>query len=149
TSVTAPGDDLDRTSVDLEDRAAGAPERVDRRGAAEIDEDLRSRLLRPGPTDRLWGWLGPLVDTAIAAVLRLVDLNHPSRLMFDETYYVKQAYSLHVLGYEGEWEGEDVNDRFKVGDFSDLSSDPDYVVHPQIGKWLIAIGLRLFGADNG
>ncbi|HLT83629.1 MAG TPA: phospholipid carrier-dependent glycosyltransferase [Phototrophicaceae bacterium] len=147
--MTAPGDDLDRTSVDLEDRAAGAPERVDRRGAAEIEEDLRSRLLRPGPTDRLWGWLGPLVVTAIAAVLRLVDLNHPSRLMFDETYYVKRAYSLLVLGYEGEWEGEDVNDRFKVGDFSDLSSDPDYVVHPQIGKWLIAIGLRLFGADNG
>ena len=84
--MTAPGDETHRTSLDLTE-----PERVDARSAAEIEEDLRSRLLRPGPTDRLWGWLGPLVVTAIAAVLRLVDLNHPTRLIFDETYYVKQA----------------------------------------------------------
>ena len=129
-------------SLDLEDPAPPADAEV-------IETELRSRLLQPGPTDRLWGWVGPLVVAALAAVLRLVNLNHPGRLMFDETYYVKQAYSLLVLGYEGEWEGEDVNDRFREGDFSDLSSDPDYVVHPQIGKWLIAIGLRLFGADNG
>ena len=129
--------------------SAEARQRTDRRSPGEIEADLRSRLLRPGPTDRLWGWLGPLVVTALAAVLRLVDLNHPTRLIFDETYYVKQAYSLLTLGYEGEWEGEDVNDRFREGDFSDLSTDADYVVHPQIGKWLIAIGMRLFGADNG
>ena len=115
----------------------------------QIEADLRGRLLRPGPTDRLWGWIGPLVVTAIAAVLRLVDLNHPTRLIFDETYYVKQAYSLLVLGYEGQWEADDANDRFKEGDFSDLSTEANYVVHPPIGKWLIAIGIRLFGADNG
>ncbi|WP_324650653.1 dolichyl-phosphate-mannose--protein mannosyltransferase [Georgenia sp. H159] len=152
--MSAPPEDTERPgpSVDTEEptaRGTDAPERTDHRSAAAIEADLQSRLLRPGPTDRLWGWLGPLVVTAIAAVLRLVDLNHPTRLMFDETYYVKQAYSLLTLGYEGEWEGEDVNDRFRVGDFSDLSTDADYVVHPQIGKWLIAIGLRLFGADNG
>ncbi len=146
--MTAPQDETERpgSSVDTDEPA---PPRTPHRSASEIEADLRSRLLRPGPTDRLWGWLGPLVVTAIAAVLRLVNLNHPTRLIFDETYYVKQAYSLLTLGYEGEWEGEDVNDRFKEGDFSDLSSDADYVVHPQIGKWLIAIGLRLFGADNG
>ena len=117
--------------------------------AAELETELRGRLLSPGPTDRLWGWLGPLLVTAVAAVVRLVNLTHPGRLMFDETYYVKQAYSLLTLGYEGVWEGDDVNDEFKVGDFSSLTADPDYVVHPQVGKWLIAVGLRLFGPDNG
>ncbi|MHB1063967.1 MAG: dolichyl-phosphate-mannose--protein mannosyltransferase, partial [Georgenia sp.] len=69
--------------------------------------------------------------------------------VYDETYYVKQAYSLLTLGYEGDWPAEDANDRFIQGDFSDLTTDADYVVHPQIGKWMIAVGLRLFGADNG
>ena len=154
--MTAPRDDTARAGASVDTGPpetapddAGATSRTDHRTAEAIEADLRSRLLRPGPTDRLWGWLGPLVVAAIAAVLRLVNLGHPSRLMFDETYYVKQAYSLLALGYEGEWEGEGVNDRFRDGDFSDLSTDPDYVVHPQIGKWLIAIGLRLFGADNG
>lgn len=147
--MTAPREDTDRPGPVA--TAQAAPERTDHRSAAEIETDLSSRLLRPGPTDRLWGWLGPLVVAALAAVLRLVNLGHPTRLIFDETYYVKQAYSLLTLGYEGEWDGEndEVNARFREGDFSDLTADPDYVVHPQIGKWLIAIGLRLFGADNG
>ena len=75
-------------------------------------------------------------------------LNHPSRLIFDETYYVKQAYSLLVLGYEGEW-AENANPAFARGDYSGLSTRADYVVHPSVGKWMIAAGIKLFGADNG
>ncbi|GAA3509990.1 hypothetical protein GCM10022262_37220 [Georgenia daeguensis] len=125
------------------------------RSAVEIEDDLRGRLGlrslgdRLDPTARLWGWLGPLVVTALAAVMRLVNLNHPTRLIFDETYYVKQAYSMLTLGYEGDWPADDANDRFVQGDFSDLSTKADYVVHPSVGKWMIAVGLRLFGADNG
>ncbi|PFG38879.1 dolichyl-phosphate-mannose-protein mannosyltransferase [Georgenia soli] len=125
------------------------------RSAVEIEADLRSRLGLPAlaarldPTVRLWGWLGPLLVTVLAAVMRLVNLNHPSRLIFDETYYVKQAFSMLTLGYEGEWKAEDANDRFVRGDYSDLSTVADYVVHPSVGKWMIAVGLRLFGADNG
>ena len=125
------------------------------RSAVEIEDDLRGRLglaslaARLDPTVRLWGWLGPLLVTVLAAVMRLVNLNHPSRLIFDETYYVKQAFSMLTLGYEGEWEAEDANDRFVRGDYSDLSTVADYVVHPSVGKWMIAVGLRLFGADNG
>ncbi|WP_299279057.1 phospholipid carrier-dependent glycosyltransferase [uncultured Georgenia sp.] len=149
--MTAPRPDTDHAPVGTPEDATTTPDRrpADRRSVDEVEADLRARLLRPGPTDRLWGWLGPLLVTAVAAVLRLVNLDHPTRLIFDETYYVKQAYSLLTLGYEGEWEGEEVNDRFREGDFSDLSTEADYVVHPQIGKWLIAIGIRLFGADNG
>ncbi|MDD9208095.1 phospholipid carrier-dependent glycosyltransferase [Georgenia sp. 10Sc9-8] len=108
---------------------------------------LRPRGHRLHPTARLWGWVGPLLVTALAAVLRLVNLEHPGHLVFDETYYVKQAYSLLVLGYEGRW-ADDVDPAFAAGDTSGLSTDPDYVVHPQVGKWMIAIGLRLLGADD-
>jgi len=139
------------------ERRSTAPQDVPSPGPrsdVEIEDDLRNRLglrslaARLDPTVRLWGWLGPLLVTALAAVMRLVNLNHPSRLIFDETYYVKQAYSLLTLGYEGEW-AEDANGRFARGDYSDLSTVADYVVHPSVGKWMIAVGLRLFGADNG
>lgn len=123
--------------------------------ARRLEDRLRGRLgLRPvgapvPASARLWGWLGPLAVTVLAGVMRLVNLDHPGRLVFDETYYVKQAYSLLTLGYEGDWPAEGTNDRFVRGDYSDLSTTADYVVHPMIGKWMIAVGLRLFGADNG
>ncbi|MHB1063966.1 MAG: phospholipid carrier-dependent glycosyltransferase, partial [Georgenia sp.] len=50
-----------------------------------LEDRLRGRLgLRPlgaviEPAARLWGWLGPLAVTALAAVLRLVNLDHPGR----------------------------------------------------------------------
>ncbi|QGH70911.1 phospholipid carrier-dependent glycosyltransferase [Pseudactinotalea sp. HY158] len=87
------------------------------------------------------------VVTAFAAVLRLVELGRPARLVFDETYYVKQAYSLLTLGYEGRW-GEDPNLDFAAGDYSDLGTDADYVVHPSVGKWMIALGMRFFATND-
>ncbi|TRW46746.1 dolichyl-phosphate-mannose--protein mannosyltransferase [Georgenia yuyongxinii] len=121
---------------------------------ADLEDSLRARLglrslgARLHPTAALWGWLGPLVVTVIAGVMRLTGLDHPSRLIFDETYYVKQAYSLLTLGYEGQW-AEESNPGFARGDYSGLSTTADYVVHPSVGKWMIAVGLKLFGADNG
>ncbi|HLS49871.1 MAG TPA: phospholipid carrier-dependent glycosyltransferase [Actinomycetaceae bacterium] len=114
----------------------------------ETRPERRTGFLPPAPVDRVWGWVGPLLVAGLAGVLRLVNLAHPDRLMFDETYYVKQAYSLLQLGYEGTW-ADDADEQFRDGDFSALSADAAYVVHPQVGKWLIAIGLRLFGVDNG
>ncbi|KAE8765637.1 dolichyl-phosphate-mannose--protein mannosyltransferase [Georgenia thermotolerans] len=122
--------------------------------AVDLENDLRGRLglrtlgARLDPTAALWGWLGPVLVTVLAGVMRLVNLNHPSRLIFDETYYVKQAYSMLVLGYEGEW-AENANPGFARGDYSGLSTRADYVVHPSVGKWMIAAGIKLFGADNG
>ncbi|WP_277050143.1 dolichyl-phosphate-mannose--protein mannosyltransferase [Ruania albidiflava] len=115
--------------------------------AAEIRTSLEDRLLPPVPGSRLWGWIGALLVTAVAGVLRLVHLERPDRLVFDETYYVKQAYSLLTLGYEGTW-NEEPDERFAAGDFSDLNTDADYVVHPSVGKWMIAIGMRLLGPEN-
>ena len=117
------------------------------KSTAQIEASLLLRLVSPMTGSRLWGWLGPLLVTALAAVLRLVYLDRPARLVFDETYYVKQAYSLLTLGYEGRW-NEEPNDHFIAGDFSDLNTEADYAVHPAVGKWMIALGMRLLGADN-
>lgn len=57
------------------------------------------RLRVPPLTDRLTGWLVTGLITAIAFVIRLVDLGTPNKLVFDETYYAKDAYSLLRYGY--------------------------------------------------
>ena len=61
------------------------------------------RLRVPMPTDRLpAGWYA-VVITAIAFVIRVVNLGYPNKLVFDETYYAKDAYSLLRFGYERNW----------------------------------------------
>ncbi|MDO5722567.1 MAG: phospholipid carrier-dependent glycosyltransferase [Actinomycetaceae bacterium] len=105
-------------------------------------------------------WLVTAALTLLAAATRLPLLGRIRRLVFDETYYVKDAFSLNANGYESKWEvpstwpspaeGEDaardaINQAFAQGDFSALVSDPAYVVHPQTGKWLIALGMDVFG----
>jgi len=116
-------------------------------GATAIETRLRDRLLTPVPGSGLWGWIGALLVTAVAGVLRLVHLGRPDRLVFDETYYVKEAYSLLTLGYPGEWDDKSDED-FAAGDFSGLNETADYVVHPSVGKWMIAAGMRLLGPDT-
>ena len=81
--------------------------------------------------------------TALAALLRFADLGHPKALVFDEVYYARGAYSLLTLGYEGNWGDDDGH--FAQGDFSDLETEGDYVVHPMVGKLLIAAGMKVAG----
>lgn len=128
-----------------EERATHAPEGDSTRAGPE--HVLRARLLAPAPADSLWGWLGPLLVAGLAGVLRLVELGRPRALVFDETYYVKQAYSLLHLGYEGVW-GEGANERFEAGDFGALTTTAEYFVHPPVGKWLIAAGMHVLGPEN-
>ncbi len=115
--------------------------------AGDVEASLLARLIRPVPGRDWAGWAVAGVIALFAAVLRLVHLDRPGRLVFDETYYVKQAYSLLTLGYEGRWE-EEVDGDFAAGDFSGLSSEAAYVVHPPLGKWMIAVGMRLLGPDS-
>lgn len=108
-----------------------------------------ARELRLGATarDRLWGWLGPAAVALLAAVLRLVDLGRPGTLVFDETYYVKGAYTLLMEGYEADWP-EEPDANFERGVQQVYLDRADYVVHPPVGKWMIALGLRLAGPEN-
>ncbi|MGO2932113.1 dolichyl-phosphate-mannose--protein mannosyltransferase [Microbacterium sp.] len=108
---------------------------------------LRDRLLLDPEWHRVIRWLAPLVITALAAVLRLANLATPQTLAFDETYYVKDAWSLWTLGYEGTW-GDGANEAFVTGDTSSLTGTGSFVVHPPLGKWIIALGMGLFGPGN-
>ena len=60
-----------------------------------------ARRLAPGiPGIALWGWLGPLLVTAFGAFLRFNRLSAPHAVVFDETYYVKDAYGILQHGVE-------------------------------------------------
>jgi len=120
----------------------------------ETEQALLSRLLGPaalrlGATraSRVRGWLWPLAVTLLAGVLRFANLGRPQKLVFDETYYVKQAYTLLRVGYETRWP-DDPNGAFETGHLNGYLSSPDFFVHPQVGKWLIALGMRLGGPEN-
>jgi dolichyl-phosphate-mannose-protein mannosyltransferase len=118
-------------------------------------DELRARLLGYRPTDRLWGWLGPGLVALVGGVLRFWNLDRPHALVFDETYYVKQAYSMLRYGVEmrvsGVFTDGEAADRAFVAGQPDVfsSTDGDFVVHPPVGKWVIAVGEWLFGADSG
>lgn len=99
------------------------------------------------PSLRLWFWLVPTLTAAIGGVLRFVRLDNPHSLVFDETYYVKDAYSYLLSGYERNWP-EKANDSFSAGNPVPPLDTAEYVVHPPLGKWMIAGGMALFGPDN-
>ena len=90
------------------------------------------------------GWVATAIATLVAALIRLPGLDNVRTLIFDETYYVKDAWSLLALGYEGTW-AKDVDTAFANGDTSGLSAVGGYPVHPPTGKWLIAMGMKFFG----
>ena len=115
-------------------------------------DELRLRLLGHAPTDRLWGWLGPGLIALVGGVLRFWNLDRPKALVFDETYYVKQAYSLLHYGVEMRVLDslKKPDDAFVGGSQNIFSTtDGDMVVHPPAGKWLIAAGEWLLGSGSG
>ncbi len=96
---------------------------------------------------RLTGWAAPLAVSAFALLLRLWGLGTPEEITFDETYYAKDAYSLEQFGYVRQYVDK-ADDRINAGDLSDLYADgPAQIVHPEVGKWMLAVGIRLFGMD--
>ena len=108
---------------------------------------LRDRVLLDPDWGRAIRWLAPLVITALAAVLRLIGVAHPHELAFDETYYVMDAWSLWTLGYDGTW-GDGANQAFPTGEDLPLSDQGAFIVHPPLGKWLIALGMAIGGPDD-
>lgn len=119
---------------------------VDPRGLVDASELLDGRGqtedlgARPGPsvpppvfgaTDTRRGWIVAAVLTVIAAITRFWGLGHPTdngTPVFDEKHYVPQAWQV-LTG--GNW----------------IEDNPAYglVVHPPVGKWIIALGEGMFG----
>ena len=120
---------------------------------------LRARLAAPMPDDRPWGWLGPLLVTAFGAWLRFDRLQVPRALIFDETYYAKDAWSILQHGVEWNYVSPPDNPNLAntlilqghtTGLFAACSgtSCGEYVVQPEVGKELIAVGEWLFGLNS-
>ena len=105
---------------------------------------LRNWLLGRVPTDRWWGWLGPLLVTALGGLLRFWQLDRPHQLVFDETYYVKQAYSLWQTGVEYQWP-EKADEQFTSGNPDIYLGASDRTVHPPVADtvadWCRDLGL--------
>ena len=73
--------------------------------------------------------IAPILIAIAAFLVRIINLGSPKGLVFDEVYYVDGARDLLKYGVEVS------------------GSDPEFIVHPPVGKWLIASGIKLFG-DN-
>lgn len=89
----------------------------------------------------------PIVLTLFAALTRFVNLGHPQSIVFDETYYVKDAWSQWLHGYTANWpDGADA--AFAAGAPLDPLTTASFSVHPPLGKWLIGAGMWLFGPGD-
>ncbi len=82
------------------------------------------------------------VVTAIAAIIRLVALDRPGHIIFDEVYYAPNAYALTRYGVE--WHVPE-NGAHPVDGAPVLGDTAAYVVHPPLGKWMIALGELALG----
>jgi dolichyl-phosphate-mannose--protein O-mannosyl transferase len=128
--------------------------------AAERIAVLRARLMTPMPDDRLWGWIGPLLVTLFAGFLRFNRLSVPNAIIFDETYYAKDAWSILKHGVEWNWISVSsnpnyVNNQVVSGHFSKSlfqactgSGCGEYVVQPPLGKLLMAVGEWMYGLTS-
>ena len=93
-------------------------------------EDERGRGAERSAWSRL-DLVSIVTVTALAAALRFYRLAEPHRVIFDETYYAKDACwfataSRSLCGIESE----------------------QTQVHPPLGKWIISAGIHAFGYDS-
>ncbi len=73
--------------------------------------------------------IAPLLIALASFLLRMVNIGSIKSLIFDEVYYVDGARDFLKYGVEV------------------TGSKPEFVVHPPVGKWMISIGIKIFG-DN-
>jgi dolichyl-phosphate-mannose--protein O-mannosyl transferase len=111
----------------------------------EALERIRSKLIRTLPSDRLMGWLLPLAVTVLGGVVRIWRISRPGghslpnglktsqvhALVFDETYYAHDSWTMLHHGVEASGPG----------------TGASFVVHPPLGKWMMAVGEAIF--DHG
>lgn len=106
------------------------------------------RRARRADRAALVGWLGAALVLAVAALARWWGLGHPNELVFDELYYVRDAASQLVHGFPTAWP-EDLGPRLGPAELAVMGDSASNAVHPPLGKWLIGLGIAVFGADSG
>ena len=113
----------------------------------KIDIHNTNQLVDTPTKQHLLSWGLTLFVTAIAALVRWPRLGIPNDVVFDETYYVKDAYALLKNGYERE-AVEKANEFLLQGRTDLYETVGSFVAHPPMGKWIIAIGQQLFGLNS-
>lgn len=106
---------------------------------------IRARLVVPMPSDRLLGWVLPLLVTLFGGILRFWHLTRPAGktlhsshgLVFDEVYYAHDSFSTLTYGTETSNHCTPAS----------LHVCPEFIAHPPLGKWMIAAGEWLL--DHG
>ncbi|MGH3354520.1 MAG: phospholipid carrier-dependent glycosyltransferase, partial [Nocardioidaceae bacterium] len=132
------------TAVDPEARRAALSHTAD----GGLQPRARDRLRPLVDGSRVAGWAGPIGVAVLAALLRLWRLGEPNSLLFDETYYAKDAYSLLQFGYVRD-SVQKADEMIVRGDLTGLfKPDASYYVHPDVAKWLIAAGEWAFGMTS-
>jgi len=109
-----------------------APERADEEPPVAPAARFRTRLPRPLrdrtpplPDDARLAWLLTAVLGVLTLISRLIHITYPRALLFDEAYYPPEAHELLIWGHE-------------------YNRGYTFIVHPPLGKWLIAVGELLF-----
>jgi dolichyl-phosphate-mannose-protein mannosyltransferase len=93
-----------------------------------VPRALRDRT-PPLPDDRRLSWILTAVLGVATLVSRLWGITYPKDLLFDEAYYPPEAHELLTWGFE-------------------YNRGYTFIVHPPLGKWLIAAGEQLFGYNS-
>jgi dolichyl-phosphate-mannose-protein mannosyltransferase len=83
----------------------------------------------PLPDDARLSWLLTAALGVVALAVRLWGITYPKDLLFDEAYYPPEAHELLTWGFE-------------------YNRGYSFIVHPPLGKWLIAAGEQLFGYNS-
>lgn len=87
--------------------------------------------MTPALTGKQRDRVAVLTISALALLLRLWNLASIKGFIFDEVYYAKDAHSLVQHGVE-----------------FDAHGAPTFVVHPPVGKWIIGLGIKVFGFNE-
>jgi dolichyl-phosphate-mannose--protein O-mannosyl transferase len=101
-------------------------------GLGGVPDLVRRRLATLEDWLNPYSWLVTAVVVCIAAILRLNGISDAKGYIFDEVYYPTDAWDMLQHGVE--WD--------------EKTNGPAYVVHPPLGKWLIALGEKVFGNNE-
>jgi dolichyl-phosphate-mannose-protein mannosyltransferase len=121
--------------------------------ATNADEgSLMARASRRGSAlvlgSAFWGWAGPVLIMIFGGFLRFYRLSKPDAVVFDETYYVPDSYSILHHGVEFN-HFNNVNSLLVAGNahiFRKVNGQwGELVAHPPLGKIMMAAGQWAFG----
>jgi dolichyl-phosphate-mannose-protein mannosyltransferase len=93
---------------------------------------VKRRLTPPETGINPYGWMIAFAIALLAFVIRVVNIAHPGEMIFDEVYYADDGNDM--LHHGVEWDAK--------------NNTAGYVVHPPLGKWIIALGIKAFGFSS-